>query len=61
MPQISFEPLPVLKEGEGIEESENLAISIVDGQNSWTIVQKKKKNKNKTVGDIKGLISTFFL
>jgi hypothetical protein len=47
MPQVSFEPLPVLKEGEGIEESENLAISIVDGQNSWTIVQKKKKNKNK--------------
>jgi len=47
MPQVSFEPLPVLKEGEGIEESDNLAISIVDGQNSWTIVQKKKKNKNK--------------
>ena len=29
MPQVSFEPLPVLKEGEGIEESENLAISIL--------------------------------
>jgi hypothetical protein len=47
MPQISFDPLPVLKEGEGLEENENLAISIVDGHNSWTVVQRKKKNKKK--------------
>jgi hypothetical protein len=47
MPQITFDPLPVLKEGEGLEENENLAISIVDGHNSWTVVQRKKKNKKK--------------
>ncbi len=47
MPQITFDPLPVLKEGEGLEENENLAISIVDGHNSWTAVQRKKKNKKK--------------
>jgi hypothetical protein len=47
MPQISFEPFPVLKEGEGLEENENLAISIVDGHNSWTVVQRKEKNKKK--------------
>jgi hypothetical protein len=46
-PQISFDPLPVLKEGEGLEENENLAISIVDGHNSWTVVQRRKKNKRK--------------
>jgi hypothetical protein len=42
MPQISFDPLPILKEGEGLEENENLAISIVDGHNSWTVVQRKE-------------------
>jgi hypothetical protein len=47
MPQITFDPLPVLKEGEGLEENENLAISIVDGHNSWTLVKRKKKNKRK--------------
>ncbi len=46
MPQISFDPLPVLKEGEGLEENEDVAISIVDGHNSWTVVHRKKKNKN---------------
>jgi hypothetical protein len=47
MPQISFDPLPVLKEGEGFEENDNVAINIVDGHNSWTVVRRKKKNKNK--------------
>ncbi len=47
MPQISFDPLPVLKEGEGLEENEDVAISIVDGRNSWTVVQRRKTNKKK--------------
>jgi hypothetical protein len=47
MPQISFDPLPVLKEGEGLEENEDIAIRIVDGHNSWTVVQRKKKKKKK--------------
>ncbi len=47
MPQISFDPLPVLKEGEGFEEHDNVAINIVDGHNSWTVVRRKKKNKKK--------------
>jgi hypothetical protein len=47
MPQISFDPLPVLKEGKGFEENDNIAINIVDGHNSWTVVRQKKKNKNK--------------
>jgi hypothetical protein len=47
MPQISFDPLPVLKEGEGLEENEEVAISIVDGHNTWTVVQRKKKNSKK--------------
>ena len=29
MPQITFDPLPVLKEGEGLEENDNVAINIV--------------------------------
>jgi hypothetical protein len=47
MPQVSFQPLPVLKEGEGLEENDDVTISIVDGQNSWTQVQRKKKNKKR--------------
>jgi hypothetical protein len=47
MPQISFDPLPVLKEGEGLEENEDVAIGIVDGHNSWTVVQQRKKKKKK--------------
>jgi len=47
MPQITFDPLPVLKEGEGLEENDNVAINIVDGHNSWTVVRRKKKNKKK--------------
>ncbi len=47
MPEISFDLLPVLKEGKGLEENEDVAISIVDGHNSWTVVQQRKKNKKK--------------
>ncbi len=47
MPQITFDPLPVLKEGEGLEENDNVTINIVNGHNSWTVVRRKKKNKNK--------------
>jgi hypothetical protein len=47
MPQITFDLLPVLKEGEGLEENDNVAINIVDGHNSWTVVRRKKKNKKK--------------
>jgi hypothetical protein len=39
MPQITFDLLPVLKEGEGLEESDNVAINIVDENNSWTVVR----------------------
>ncbi len=47
MPQITFDPLPVLKEGEGLEENDNVAINIVDEHNSWTVVRRNKKNKKK--------------
>ncbi len=47
MPQISFDLLPVLKEGEGLEENEDVAIKIVDGHNRWTVVQQRKKKKKK--------------
>ena len=47
MPQITFDPLPVLKEGEGLEENDNVAINIVDENNSWTVVRRSKKNKKK--------------
>jgi len=47
MPQSAVDPLPVLKDGGGLEENENLAISIVDGHNSWTVVQRKNKKKKK--------------
>ncbi len=47
MPQITFDPLPVLKEGEGLEENDNVAINIGDEHNSWTVVRRKKKKKKK--------------
>jgi hypothetical protein len=48
MPQISAAPLPVLNEGEDLEENEDVAINIVDEHSSWTVVKKKKKNKKYT-------------
>jgi hypothetical protein len=51
MPQVSFHPLPILKEGEGLEDESatqyEVTINIVNAQNSWTLVQ-RKKNKKKT-------------
>jgi hypothetical protein len=49
MPQVTFQPLPVLKEGEGLEEEEieKDINSSVTGENSRTLVQWCKKNKVK--------------
>jgi hypothetical protein len=44
MSQVSFQLLPVLKEGEGLEENDDVTISIIDKQNSWTVVHRWKKN-----------------
>ncbi len=38
MPQISAALLPVLNEGEDLEENEDVAINIVDEHSSWTVV-----------------------
>ena len=45
MPQILNAPLPVLNEGEDLEENEDVAINIVDEHSSWTVVKRRKKNK----------------
>jgi hypothetical protein len=45
MPQLTLDPLPVLKEGEGLEENDNIAINIVDEHNSWTVVRRKKEKE----------------
>ncbi len=54
MPLVAFHPLPVLQEGEGleIEENENevndgVTITFVNGEDSWTLVQRRNKNKQK--------------
>ena len=54
MPQVSFQPLPVLQEGEGLEIEENekevndgVTINFVYGEDSWTLVQRCKNNKKK--------------
>jgi hypothetical protein len=54
MPQVTFHPLPVLQEGEGLEVDRNenkmnegITINYVDGDNSWTLVQRCKKKKVK--------------
>jgi hypothetical protein len=46
MPQILNAPLPVLNEGEDLEENEDVAINIVDEHSSWTVVKKRRKTKN---------------
>jgi hypothetical protein len=43
MPQVSYEPLPVLNEGGDLEENNDVAINIVDEHSSWTVVKKNKK------------------
>jgi hypothetical protein len=51
-PQVTFQPLPVLQEGEGLEEEEigndnaqSVTVNFVTGEDSWTLVQKRKKRK----------------
>jgi hypothetical protein len=52
LPQVTFQPLPVLQEGEGLEEEEigngstqSVTVNFVTGEDSWTLVQRCKKNK----------------
>ncbi len=54
MPQAMFQPLPVLHEGEGLEEEEiekditgSVTVNFVAGEDSWTLVQRRKKNRVK--------------
>ncbi len=46
MPQVTFQPLPVLQEGEGLEDDKiekdinsSVTVNFVTGEDSWTIVQ----------------------
>jgi hypothetical protein len=51
MPQVAFEPLPIFERGEGLDTNdtinEGITINFVDADNSWTLVQKRKKKKTK--------------
>jgi hypothetical protein len=54
LPQVTFQPLPVLQEGEGLEvhksekdTNEGITVNFVDGDSSWTLVQRRKKKKAK--------------
>jgi hypothetical protein len=54
MPQVTFHPLPVLQEGEGLEVDRNenemnegITVNYIEGDNSWTLVQRFKKKKVK--------------
>jgi hypothetical protein len=51
MPQVAFEPLPIFERGEGLDANstinEGITINYVDTDNSWTLVQKRKKKKIK--------------
>jgi hypothetical protein len=50
LPQVTFQPLPVLQEGEGLEvdkSEKGITINFVDGDISWTLVQRRKKKKAK--------------
>jgi hypothetical protein len=54
LPQVTFQPLPVMQEGEGLEvdsneidTNEGIHVNFVDGDNSWTPVQTRKKKKVK--------------
>jgi hypothetical protein len=57
MPQVAFEPLPIFERGEGLEAdntiNEGITINYVDADNSWTLVQKRKKKKTKQDGQEK--------
>jgi hypothetical protein len=51
MPQVTFEPLPVLQGMEGLEVdnemNEGITVNYVNADNSWTLVQRRKKKKVK--------------
>jgi hypothetical protein len=51
IPQVAFEPLPIFNRGEGLDTNdtinEGITINYVDADNSWTLVQKRKKKKTK--------------
>jgi hypothetical protein len=54
LPQVTFQPLPVLQEGEGLEvdkseidTNEGITVNFVDRDSSWTLVQRRKKKKVK--------------
>jgi hypothetical protein len=51
MPQVAFEPLPIFQGGEGLEvdneTNEGITVNYVDTDNSWTLVQRRKKKKTK--------------
>ncbi len=51
MPQVAFKPLPVFERGEGLEAdntiNEGITIKYIEADNSWTLVQKRKKKKTK--------------
>jgi len=51
MPQVTFEPLPIFQRGEGLEVDDNLnegiTVNYVDAENSWTLVQRRKKKTDK--------------
>ena len=51
MPQVTFEPLPIFQRGEGLEVDDNLnegiTVNYVDADNSWTLVQRRKKKQTR--------------
>jgi hypothetical protein len=55
-PQVTSDPLPIFEGGEGLENENNrqeeISINFVNGDNGWTLVQKKKCKK--ITNDLKG-------
>jgi hypothetical protein len=51
MPQVTFEPLPIFQQGEGLEVDDNLnegiTVNYFDADNSWTLVQRRKKKQTR--------------
>jgi hypothetical protein len=51
MPQVVFEPQPIFQGGEGLEVdnemNEGITVNYVNEDNSWTLVQRRKKKKTK--------------
>ncbi len=54
MPQVTFHPLPIPEGGEGLQEENEdnqLTINILNDEEGWTIVCRKKKKKNQAKTD----------